>query len=304
MAGIHHTRRPSGSDGRSDADLLARIRRSAGSKAGYKQLIRELGLGGGRERRLLLEQLTRLVARGELLRAEGEVWAIPRPLSAPSADSTQSRNGHWTGFEASTRSGRDRLISGKIDLHRDGFAFVRIDAVQGTPAPPANGSLSQKQQDIFIPPNEIHGAMQGDLVLVEEAAPGRDGRRSGRVARVLTRRNPTIVGIFHYGRSHGASRRHRADPAEWAQQVFASPASTLSGNYVIPLDERIGGAIFIADGDEAVAAGPDSPHRMLGEPAREQLQQLSREQDQPERLPQDFPDRHTARFPLEGVAGS
>ena len=30
---------------------------------------------------------------------------------------------------------------------------------------------------------------------------GRDGRRSGRIARVLTRRNPTVVGIFHYARA-------------------------------------------------------------------------------------------------------
>ena len=48
----------------SDRDLLARIGRSSGGRAGYKQLVRELGLGGGRERRLLLEQLARLTARG------------------------------------------------------------------------------------------------------------------------------------------------------------------------------------------------------------------------------------------------
>ena len=48
-----------------DRDLLGRITRSAGQKAGYKQLIRELGLGGGRERRELLEQLSRMVARTE-----------------------------------------------------------------------------------------------------------------------------------------------------------------------------------------------------------------------------------------------
>ena len=51
-----------------DRELLARIARSSGGKAGYKQLVRELGLGGGRERRLLLEQLARLTARGELVK--------------------------------------------------------------------------------------------------------------------------------------------------------------------------------------------------------------------------------------------
>ncbi len=41
--------------------------------------------------------------------------------------------------------------------------------------------------------------MQGDLVLVELLPSSRgDGRRSGRILRVLERHNPTVVGIFHY----------------------------------------------------------------------------------------------------------
>ena len=61
-----------------DRELIARIARSAGGKAGYKQLVRELGLGGGRERRLLLEQLARLTVRGELAKIDREHWSIPR----------------------------------------------------------------------------------------------------------------------------------------------------------------------------------------------------------------------------------
>ena len=192
---------------RSDRDLLARITRSAGNKAGYKQLIRELGLGGGRERRLLVEQLTRLVARGELTRLGDDMWAIPKREPVDKAAPMGSRGpegaGRWDGMEAAVRSGRERLVSGRLDLHRDGFGFVRPEAItarnkaDGGDLKPQTGL---KQDDIFIPPNEIHGAMQGDLVLVDEALPGRDGRRSGRIARVLTRRNPTIVGIFHYAR--------------------------------------------------------------------------------------------------------
>src|ERR1700753_2967740 len=183
---------------RSDRDLLRRIGGSPGGKAGYKQLVRELGLGGGRERRLLVEQLTRMVARGELVRLENELWAIPRrePGSAGSRTSARTGARSWNAIEGE-RSGRDRLVSGKLDLHRDGFGFVRPDS-----------SSKDKLEDIFIPPNEINGAMQGDLVLGEEAPPGCDGRRSGRVARVLTRRNPTVVGIFHYARPHG----RRSDP--------------------------------------------------------------------------------------------
>src|ERR1700739_3519733 len=109
---------------RSDRDLLARISRSAGSKAGYKQLIRELGLGGGRERRLLVEQLTRLVARGELLRLGGDMWSIPKrePLSNQSSAPHVRSTGKslWDGMEAVVRGGRERLVSGRLDLHRDG----------------------------------------------------------------------------------------------------------------------------------------------------------------------------------------
>ncbi len=96
--------------------------------------------------------------------------------------------------------------------------------------------------------------MQGDLVLVDEAPLGRDGRRSGRIARVLTRKNPTVVGIFHYAR--GAGKRSETYEMEGFRE-----------NYVTPLDDRIGGAIAIAEGDEIVVQG-DSPHRMLGSEAK------------------------------------
>jgi ribonuclease R len=244
---------------RSDRDLIQKIARSAGGKAGYKQLVRELGLGGGRERRLLVEQLTRIVARGELVRAGDDAWALPQPKSAPTTDQRTSRPARWDGLEAATRSGRDRLVSGKLDIHRDGFGFVRPDSAS-----------SERAEDIFIPPNEINGAMQGDLVLVDEAPPGRDGRRSGRIARVLTRRNPTVVGIFHYARVH---RRH-SDPAP------------LNGNYVTPLDERISGSIHIPDGDEVAPATPETPNRTLGDEART--------------IPAAA--GHDPNFPLEGLA--
>ena len=153
-----------------DRELVQRIARSAGQKAGYKQLVRELCLGGGRERRLLLEQLARLTARGELVKLDREHWSIPSKLPAAGT--------------------RDNLAAGRLDLHRDGYGFVRPNARQAT-----------GQEDIFIPPNEINGAMQGDQVLVEVEPPKADGRRMGRIVRMLERRNPTVVGTFHYARS-------------------------------------------------------------------------------------------------------
>src|SRR5215472_11937556 len=170
-----------------DRELVAHIGRSAGAKAGYKQLVRELGLGGGRERRLLLEQLARLTARGELAKLDREMWGIPRTATARGAGT------------------RDNLIAGRLDLHRDGYGFVRPNARQA----------AGMQDDVFIPPDEINGAMQGDQVLVELAPPRADGRRLGRIARVLERRNPTVVGTFQYARGR------------------------MQGNLVIPFDERM-----------------------------------------------------------------
>jgi len=198
-----------------DHELVARIGRSAGGKAGYKQLVRELGLAGGRERRLLLEQLARLTARGALAKLDREHWSIPRAVSGVSGT-------------------RDNLSAGRLDLHRDGFGFVRPNARQA----------SGVAEDIFIPPNEINGAMQGDQVLVEFEPPKADGRRQGRIVRVLERHNPTVVGIFHYARSDRAM------------------------NNVIPFDERMTQPILIPEGEELPLVSEDAtPHRVLGSEA-------------------------------------
>ena len=244
-----------------DRELIRLIERSAGHRAGYKQLIRELGLGGGRERRLLLEQLARITARGELVKTEFEQWALPH---ADPAKTARPRKNAEPGQPQENRATRDHLVAGKLDLHRDGYGFVR-----------PNGSTS-RDDDLFIPPNELNGAMQGDEVLVDEAPPGRDGRRSGRIARVLTRRNPTVVGIFHYARPHG--------------RVTWEAAPFLQGNYVRPLDERMTEPILIPDGMELPATPKETPHRVLGEEAQTVQQGWS------------LPDDDHSHTPLEGLA--
>jgi len=208
-----------------DKEILTRIARSAGQKAGYKQLVRELSLGGGRERRLLLEQLARLTVRGQLTKLDREHWSIPKPLGAGGT--------------------RDNLAARRLDLHRDGYGFVR-------PNPRQAGQTAAAQEDIFIPPNEINGAMQGDQVLVEVEPPKADGRRMGRVVRVLERRNPTVVGIFHYARSDKAF-----------------------GNTVVPFDERMTQHILIPEGMELPAVEPATPHRVLGAEATAALRAAS-----------------------------
>jgi ribonuclease R len=250
-----------------DGELIRRIERSAGHRAGYKQLVRELGLGGGRERRLLLEQLARIAARGELVKTESEQWAIPSAAPEKTARAARGAEPQSVGAApGELRATRDRLVAGKLDLHRDGYGFVR-----------PNGS-SNRDDDLFIPPNELNGAMQGDEVLVDEAAPGRDGRRSGRIARVLTRRNTTVVGIFHYARGR---RGYGGRGSAW------DDAPVVAGNYVTPLDERMtgapgGGAILISEGAETSATPVETPHRVLGEEAHTQQRRWTAAQDAPE----------------------
>jgi ribonuclease R len=257
-----------------DRELIRRIERSAGHRAGYKQLIRELGLGGGRERRLLLEQLARITARGELVKTEFEQWALPGATFEKTARAARGDALPGERQAQELRATRDRLVAGKLDLHRDGYGFVR-----------PNGSTN-RDDDLFIPPNELNGAMQGDEVLVDEAPPGRDGRRSGRIARVLTRRNPTVVGIFHYARG----RRSRG---AW------DDVPLVDGNYVTPLDERMsgapgGGAILIPEGAEVPGIPVETPHRVLGEEARHQQRKWSATEERAE--------RGASHAPLEGLA--
>ena len=221
-----------------DRELMRLIERSPGRRAGYKQLIRELGLGGGRERRLLLEQLARITARGELVKVDSEQWSLP---TATPEKTKRVKRGLEMPVEH--RATRDRLLTGRLDLHRDGYGFVR-----------PNGSVD-RSDDLFIPPNELNGAMQGDEVLVDEAPPGRDGRRSGRIARVLNRRNPTVVGIFHYARAHRGG-------STWEN------APMINGNYITPLDERMTQAILIPEGAEVASMQMATPHRVLGEEAQ------------------------------------
>jgi ribonuclease R len=198
-----------------DRELIRHIERSAGQRAGYKQLIREFGLGGGRERRLLLEHLARLTMRGALVKLDRDHWGIPKAVAV-----------------------RDNLLAGRLDLHRDGFGFVR-----------PSDRVKSGEDDVFIPPNELNGAMQGDQVLVELAPPRADGRRLGRIARVLTRSNPTVVGTFHYARSESAQ-----------------------GHTVVPFDERMTQPILIPFGQELPSpeSVKSSPHRVLGEEAKRQ----------------------------------
>jgi ribonuclease R len=217
-----------------DRELLARIAGSPARKAGYKQLVRELSLADGRERRFLLEQLARLTVRGQLVQLDREHWSLPRAISRPAA-------------------ARENLVAGRLDLHRDGYGFVRLNR-----RPSATGSKpATATEDIFIPPYEVNAAMQGDQVLVELDPPKADGRMQGRIVRVLERRNPTVVGTFHYAQSDRDRNNISGVPTD--------RSSSVGWNFVVPFDDRMSQPIVIPRGAEIPpSAASSTPHRVLG----------------------------------------
>ena len=185
----------------SDGAILKHIARQSKRQAGYKQLVRELGLHGD-ERRELNDHLHKLVKSGALIPVDSDRYALPQAA----AD--------------------QNLVAGRLTMHRDGFGFVIPDAKSLSPA-----LKSKLAGDIFMPRHQIGNAMHGDLVLVDIQNVRPDGRAEGRIVRPVNRAHPTVVGIFHYG-----SRRNYVTPIDTkitqeivipeGQESLVSPASS------------------------------------------------------------------------------
>lgn len=90
---------------------------------------------------------------------------------------------------AQQRPAEDVRVEGTMQQYRGGFAFVL----------PAD----KTQDDIFIPPGGVGGALHGDRVLVRIIKPKGQRKAEGQVLRVLDRKTKTIVGTFETGRSYG-----------------------------------------------------------------------------------------------------
>ncbi len=161
----------------SDSTILKHIARQPKRAAGFKQLVRELGLHG-EAREDLDAHLQKLVAAGELVQLNSDRYALPQPAA---------------------HKNDKNLVVGRLTMHRDGFGFVIPDASSLSPS-----LKSRLVGDIFIAPHAIGNAMHGDRVLVDVVATRLDGRAEGRIVRPVVRAHPTVVGIFHYGARHNS----------------------------------------------------------------------------------------------------
>src|SRR5580700_6295810 len=153
----------------SDSAILKKIERQPKSTAGFKQLVREMGLHGD-ARHELSNRLRSLVSSGQLVEVDSDRFAIPKAAASKNS------------------------LVGKLSMHRDGYGLVTPDAAT------LDARLkAQLSGDIFIPPPAVGSAMHGDRVLVEISTIRPDGRAEGRVVRPVVRAHSTVVGIFHYG---------------------------------------------------------------------------------------------------------
>ncbi|KOS71690.1 ribonuclease R [Lysinibacillus contaminans] len=84
---------------------------------------------------------------------------------------------------------RMNLLRGKFIGHAKGFGFVAPD-VEG-------------MDDVFIPPHEVNGAINGDTVLIRVLKESFGDRREGTVTKVVERGQTKFVGTFQANRGFG-----------------------------------------------------------------------------------------------------
>jgi ribonuclease R len=119
------------------------------------------------------------------------------------------------------------LMKGRVQSHAKGFAFIIPD--------------DENQEDVFVGPNDLAGAMNGDTVIVRVSPKdpnderGDAARAEGTVIRILERAVKQVVGTFNAGPHFG---------------------------FVIPDDKKINGDIFIPENAEH---GAMEGHKVVAE---------------------------------------
>jgi ribonuclease R len=198
--------------------ILDAFRQSRDPHIKIKHLSRLLKLNVN-QRRHLRETLDRMVREGILEKLRGGRFGLASSepkKKQPHLKETASR-------KAPLEKGRLRnQVVGRLITHRDGYGFVEVEdartdrqcaSVESTaraaskvalpyrvPPSPTKGAVSSHIPkfvgDIFIPPLQMRGALNGDRVVVEIEAIKRNKRAEGYIVKVLERRFASVVGQF------------------------------------------------------------------------------------------------------------
>lgn len=83
------------------------------------------------------------------------------------------------------------LIRGKLIGHARGFAFVVPD------------EKKTGDDDLFIPPTELNGALHGDTVLARLSSQSSGSRQEGSIVRILERGTKELVGTYTESKTLG-----------------------------------------------------------------------------------------------------
>ncbi|MFI5176044.1 MAG: ribonuclease R family protein [Terriglobia bacterium] len=221
-----------------------------------KHLSRVLRIKPG-DRRHLRESLDRMVREGALEKLRGGRFGLPsskkeKGITAVARAEARPRSGRVHDESQATRN----QLVGRLVTHRDGYGFVVISdlgprgEVKGRPSGnpsqvklksqgPAHSATSRTypgshgisiKGDVFIPPLQMRGALNGDQVVVEIDAVKREGRAEGHIIKVLERKFSSVVGQF----------RRRGSTA-----------------IVLPVDEKFLHQVVIESGHEGSAKDGD-----------------------------------------------
>src|SRR5438132_628364 len=180
--------------------LLSALRRARGKGLSLKELFGQLHLGHA-HRHPLRRALSSLLKEGRAI-YDGHVYREvrngaddgdrrkevrdarrPQPRRTPAAMLEGARM-HRKGQPADVVRKPGAEVTGVIHLKTEGYGFVS----------PLLGN-GGRENDLFIPPQYVRGALDGDVVRAK-AIRGRDGRLAGEVLEVVERRRQLALGIY------------------------------------------------------------------------------------------------------------
>src|SRR3954470_6328015 len=188
-------------------EVLAALHRAKGKGLSLKQLAGQLhaGRSGHQQLRKVLTQLLkegRAAYDGHVYREVSaprdagpreETKPVPRRAPAAMVEGARARREQLKDGPqpkaASSKPGAQ--VTGVIKIKSEGYGFVS----------PLLGD-GGRDNDLFVPPQFVKGALDGDVVLAR-AIRGRDGRLAGEVVEIVEQRRQLALGIYQSGGGEG-----------------------------------------------------------------------------------------------------